>query len=117
MERRLLIAVSLMIAVLVVPSFFLKRPPVRRPVAAADSVPQADNTRAPGTPLDSQRAAPTMSPAQRAGAPAAVVPSAVSYDSVMVADSTPAHPALYRFSTIGAALDRATFPGFKSLNV
>ncbi len=116
MERRLLLAVSLMIAVLVVPSFFLKRPPARRPVAAADSTRLADSASAVTAAPDSQRPAPSVSPASRPGVPAAVVPSAISFDSVLLADSAPGHPALYRFSTAGATLDRATFPGFKALN-
>jgi YidC/Oxa1 family membrane protein insertase len=117
MERRLIIAVSLMIAVLVVPSFFLKKPPARRPVAAADSLRLADSARATaGVTADSQAPAPTVGPAPRQAPAAATVQSAIAYDSVVLADSTPGHPARYRFSTAGATIDRAVFPGFRSLD-
>ena len=114
MERRLLVAVTLMIAVLVVPSFFIKRPPPRRPVATADSL-RADSS-ATAVRQEAPARAPSVGPSPQAAPAAAVVPSAVAYDSVVLNDSAAGHPANYRFSTIGGVLDRATFPGFKSLD-
>src|SRR5438128_2717626 len=114
MERRFLLAVSLMIAVLVVPSFFLKRPPARRP-AAADSAQAAQAARTPGAPATP---APQIAPAApRPGtpAPAATVPAssgAAVYDTALVTQPS----AAYRFSTAGATLDRAVFPNFKSFH-
>jgi YidC/Oxa1 family membrane protein insertase len=101
MERRLLLAVTLMIAVLVVPSLFLK--PARRPAAqpadtgaAARAIPEA--------------ALPTSRPA--AAMPAAPAAPAAGYDTVSLVESH----AVYRLSTAGAALDRAVFPGYHSFH-
>ncbi len=103
MERRFLLAVGLMIAVLVVPSLFLKRPPPRRPAAA-------DTTRAPAAPT-----LPAAAPARRPlEAPAATPPAATAgperFDTVALSQRF----ATYRFSTMGASLDRAAFPTIKS---
>ena len=59
MERRLIVAILLMIAVAVVPSLFLK--PAHRPGA-----PPADTTHAGGVPADTQIVRPTPAPPLRA---------------------------------------------------
>lgn len=118
MDRRLIIAVTLMIAVLVVPSFFLKRPPARQP--SADSLLVAGDSaalvgsRAQDSARIPQPSARAAAPGQ-APAPAAVVPSAVAADSILLNDTTPGNPAVYRFSTLGGTIDRAAFPGFRNL--
>src|SRR5437868_5976253 len=107
MERRFVVAVTLMLAVLVVPSFFLKRPP-RRPVTADSTQVQpalpgvADSSR----PLAAPQAAPSMSAAP---APAAA-PASQSFDTVWINDPGTNHPSSFRISTAGATIDRAQFP-------
>ncbi|HEY2805068.1 MAG TPA: membrane protein insertase YidC, partial [Gemmatimonadales bacterium] len=104
MERRFLVAVGLMIAVLVVPSFFIKRAPPRRP-AVADS---AQTANAPAAGSD------TSHPAPSAAAAAGPMPSmpAAAFDTSWLTEPV----ASYRFSTLGATLDRAVFPALKSFN-
>lgn len=110
MERRFLLAVGLMIAVLVVPSFFLKRPPARRP--------GADTTRttavAPASPVTT-RSVPTPSAAPMPAPVAApmAAPSPASFDTAWLTEPA----AAYRFSTLGATIDRASFPALKSFRV
>src|SRR4051812_1425903 len=105
MERRFVLAVTLMIAVLVVPSFFMKRPVPRRP-AAADTTAAATVPQGPG--LDTTRHVPAATPA--VSVPAAS--GAAIYDTALVTQPS----AVYRVSTAGATIDRATFPGFKSFH-
>jgi YidC/Oxa1 family membrane protein insertase len=103
MDRRFLLAVALMVVVLVGPSLFLKRPPVRPP--AADSTSAQVET--PGTALTT----PAQGPARpRRGAEAP--PQAQSFDTASLATTD----ATYRFTTRGAALEQATFPAFKSFH-
>src|SRR5712672_3568252 len=98
MDRRFLLAVGLM--VVVGPSLFLKRPPVRPP--AADTTSAQAQTPAPA------QAEPAAAPARSARS-AAPGPTA-SYDTASLATAD----ATYRFTTRGAALEQATFSAFKS---
>ncbi len=114
MERRLVFAILLMIVVAVVPSLFLK--PARRPPLRG-----TDSTHAQPGPTDTVRAGaaaargaqapqtprPTPVPAARpAAAPVAPVPA----ETTTVADPL----AQYTFTTIGAALERAGLPAYRS---
>ncbi len=109
MERRFLLAVSLMIAVLVVPSFFLKRTPPRRP--SADTV-RVDSSLA-------RRDSAAISHQPSATTPVATVapaPAAATFDTLWLYDSTRNRQASYRFTTAGASIDRAEFPGIRSFH-
>src|SRR5947207_2325409 len=104
MERRFLVAVGLMIAVLVVPSFFLKRPPARRPGADSTRTTAAaplspDTTRSLATPSRAPVAAPAPAPA--------------AFDTAWLTEPA----AAYRFSTLGATIDRASYPALRSFRV
>jgi len=101
MERRLILAISLMIVVAVVPSFFIKQKP--RPAAAALPAPESAAV-APGG-----RAAGSQAGAQISmEAPTAAV--AAVGDTVTL--GTPR--ATYSFGTIGAGIARAEFPAYRS---
>ncbi len=112
MERRLVVAILLMIVIAVLPSLFFK--PVHRP-----AVPGADTTRAAAARADTAagRAAVSALPAAPARG-AAVAPSrrsaapapAVAAETVTVADPL----ARYTFTTVGAALEGAELPGYRS---
>jgi YidC/Oxa1 family membrane protein insertase len=105
MERRFVLAITLMIAVLVVPSFFVKRPPPRRPTADSSAI---QPTGAPA-PLSTPTAGPPgIAPTRSAAAtPAATIPA--SADTV----SLGLHAASYRFNAVGATLDQAVFGDYK----
>ncbi len=106
MERRFLLAVGLMIAVLVVPSFFMKKAPVRRPVSADTT--QASSARSTA---DTTSMTPADRPAPVAATPASA-PAPTAADSAFLNSPT----ASYRFSTLGATIDRATFLALRSFN-
>lgn len=101
MDRRLILAIALMIVVAVLPSLFMKPPP-RRP--AANRPVAAESARTAETPVP----APAVAAAQAAAAPSTTI--AVPVESVSIA--TPR--ASYRFTTLGAALESAALPGFLS---
>jgi len=103
MERRLIIAVTLMVAVLVVPSFF-RKPAPRRPVATADSAAAA------GTRPDTGTAVTAAAPG--AAAPAAPAVSQAPADTASLEDAGDS----YRFTTVGAALERAVFPTLRTFH-
>jgi len=104
MERRLVIAILLMIVVAVVPSLFFKS--TRRPTpGSADTthaaVPAAETTRA------AARAPRTVPPApSRAAAPVAAVPAETT--TVVTAG------ARYTLTSLGAAISGAEFPRYQS---
>jgi YidC/Oxa1 family membrane protein insertase len=102
MERRLLFAIVLMVAILVVPSLFLKSSP-RRPLARADS----GATRAQPAAAEPEVAPPVAAPSL--AAPARV---ALAEDTTTL---TTAHAA-YRFSSIGATLEQATLSAYRSFH-
>ena len=101
MERRLVLAVTLMIAVLVVPSFFMKHAP-RRPNAVADSAAvatgQAAGQRTPAT---------SAAPAR-----AALDTAATRADTALISDPS----AVYRITGAGATIDRAVFPQLRNFH-
>jgi YidC/Oxa1 family membrane protein insertase len=101
MERRLILAISLMIVVAVVPSFFIKQKP--RPAATTRLAPE------------SAAAAPNVRAATpQAGAPISMEAptAAVAATGDTVSLGTPR--ATYSFSTIGAGIARAEFPAYLS---
>jgi YidC/Oxa1 family membrane protein insertase len=99
MERRLLLAVSLMVLVLVGPSLFRKPAPRRAP-------PPADTAAAVAAP------GPASAPRDRA-AEAALPPAPVpSADTASLAGAE----AVYGFTSVGAALERAVFPALRSFH-
>jgi YidC/Oxa1 family membrane protein insertase len=101
MERRLLLAIVLMVAVLVVPSMFLKRPP-RRPQPRADST--AGRLVPPRMPAEAA-AGPPPAPAMRPSpAPAAVEDTA----------SLATGRAEFLFSSVGGTLKQAVLSGYRS---
>jgi YidC/Oxa1 family membrane protein insertase len=108
MERRLILAISLMIVVAVIPSLFMK-PTARRPVPGQP--PAAAESAGAGVP-----APPSSAPAPPVSAARAPVPSAAPGGRAVSADTvTIVSPrARYRFTTLGAALESAEFPGFRS---
>jgi len=102
MERRLVLAIVLMILVAVIPSLFIKPPPRR-------STPGADTTRAaPGAARDTQAVAPRGTPARRL--PAAAQAPAVSETATVM---TPG--ARYTVASLGAGIERAVLPGYRML--
>ena len=115
MERRLVVAILLMIAVAVLPPLFLK--PARRAAP-----PGADTTRVAPGPVDTAtaRAVPGGTPARpgqpgRGAAAPAARPSAAPATAVAAETVTVADPlARYTFTTIGAALERAELTGYRS---
>ena len=105
MERRLLLAIVLMIVVAVVPQLLLRQPP--RPARGADATQVADSAVArpdsaapvaatPIRPADAPPAAPTVTPA--------------SFHTVVLERP---HTRM-RFTTLGGALDQALYPDYKS---
>lgn len=99
MERRLLFAIVLMMAVLMVPSLFMKRRPA--PPRAAG-------------PRDSVAATQDTAAAPRAiaiAAPVVPVPTAPTGDTVTLMSPR----AAYRFATAGATLEQATLADFRTL--
>lgn len=107
MERRLLLAVSLMIAILVVPSFFLKRPVPPRVMPDSTASPTAPISAGPDT---IAVRTPAARRPQVAAANAPVTEPVGDTISVAMAD------AAYRFNTRGAALEQATLANYKSFN-
>jgi YidC/Oxa1 family membrane protein insertase len=108
MERRLILAIALMIVVAVLPSLFIKPAPRRRPVTG--QAPAAAESTA-GTAAPPTAAAVPPAAAVRRSAPAAGAPTiAVRAETVVVA--TP--HASYRFTTLGAALESADLRQFRS---
>jgi YidC/Oxa1 family membrane protein insertase len=101
MERRLILAISLMIVVAVVPSFFIKSKP--RPVTPAR--PAAESTAVAPT-------VPGAGPQVRAELPTALSATAVTASGDTVSLVSPR--ANYRFSSVGASIERAEFPSFRS---
>ena len=108
MERRLVVAILLMIAVAMVPSLFFKPP--RRPTPSP-----GDSARASAVPAETATARPAPGPtpgptppgirrAPRAAAPA------ISAETLSVATSG----ARYTLTTLGAALEGAEFTGYRS---
>ncbi len=106
MDRRLILAIALMIVVAVLPSLFLKQPP-RRPAAGGPAA--AESAQAPGQPPVAVPAASLAPVATPAPAPTAGM-ATIRADTVSV--STPR--AAYRFTTLGAALESAALPDFRS---
>lgn len=104
MERRLLLAISLMIVVAVLPSLFIKPPP-RRPTPQGPTPAARDSAAAGPAP---QTVAPALAPAARAPVESAAAP--VRGDTAGLA--TPR--ARYRFNAVGAALESAQFPNYPS---
>ena len=102
MERRLILAISLMIVVAVVPSFFIKQKP--RPAATTRLAPESAGA-APGV-----RAATPQAGAQIISMEAPTAAVAAVGDTVSL--GTPR--ATYSFSTIGAGIARAEFPAYLS---
>jgi YidC/Oxa1 family membrane protein insertase len=107
MERRLVVAILLMIVVAVLPSLFLK--PARRTA----SPPGADTTRAAAAPADTEAARPAAArpaPAPRRAVAAVAVETTVPAETVTVATAG----ARYMLTTLGATLAGAEFPGYRS---
>jgi len=101
MERRLVVAILLMIAVAVIPSLFLK--PAPRRVGAA-----GDTTHVPAAAPESSRAA--VEPRAATHRPPVSAAAAVAPETVIV--STPV--ARYRLSSTGAALVGAEMSAYRS---
>ncbi len=100
MERRLVLAIVLMILVAVIPSLFIK--PSRRPPVAGDTA------RAPAGPARETASAAPPAPAP-APAPVRRAPPPVAADTATVV--TPA--ARYTLSSAGATLDQVVLPGYR----
>jgi YidC/Oxa1 family membrane protein insertase len=103
MERRLVVAILLMIAVAVIPSLFLKPAP-RRAGAPGDTA------QARGAAPESSRTAVEPRAAEAPRRPPVAAAAAVAPETVVV--STPA--ARYRLSSLGAALVGAEMSGYRS---
>jgi YidC/Oxa1 family membrane protein insertase len=114
MERRLVVAILLMVVVAVLPSLFFK--PVHRPVAAAADTTRASAARA-DTSVGGGRAAASATPAPPARGAAVPSPrrNAAPAAPVVAETATVADPlARYTFTTIGAALESVELPGYRS---
>lgn len=119
MERRLVLAVVLMVVVAVLPSLFIKPAPRRPGTPGAPASPAAAPSPAGAAPgaTPSNRAGPESTgvaaprgPARgspRRGAPPATRPAA---DTTLLVTGR----ARYRFTAVGAVLDRAELPGYRS---
>ena len=107
MERRLVVAILLMIAVAMVPSLFFK--PARRPVASL-----ADTTRAARVPADTAaRATATPAPGRALdGVRRASAAAGTTIPAETLTVTTPG--ARYTLTTLGAALQGAEFTGYRS---
>jgi YidC/Oxa1 family membrane protein insertase len=103
MERRLVLAIVLMILVAVIPSLFIK-PAARRPASAADTAQAAR-----GPEGDTAVAAPRAAPVPVRPAPPPQGPATAETASVV----TPA--ARYTLTSFGAAVERAVLPGYRML--
>ena len=103
MDRRVIVAVVLMMAVLVLPSLFVKRPPPRPPL-------RADSAQTAG-PADSGRAAPATPPSLSPAARAADSVPQLHDDTITV--SSPLYR--YAFSTRGGRMIQATFLDYRSM--
>jgi len=103
MDRRFLLAVGLMVAVLVVPPLFMKRPAPKRPVAA-------DTLAARGPVPEAPANAGVAAPAAAAPAVPVLAAAARTDDTVTLGR----RDAAYRFSARGAALEQATFPRLRN---
>jgi YidC/Oxa1 family membrane protein insertase len=100
MERRLILAISLMIVVAVIPSFFIKKAP--RPPVPLRSAPES-TVAAP--------APAAAAPQLRAPAPTELLGAvAAAGDTVSLVSPR----ATYAFNTVGAAVERAEFPAYRS---
>jgi YidC/Oxa1 family membrane protein insertase len=107
MDRRFVLAIVLMMAVLLVPPLFLKRPP-RRPAAGATA-----DTLAPRSPQPPPQN-PTIGPAERPNqAPNAVAPVAGSAEEDTVTVISQLYS--YQFSTRGGRLVGAELRQYKSM--
>ena len=107
MERRFLLAVSLMIAVLVVPTLLFKRPPARRPVPADTTA--LDSAARPAFSPAAPR--PPVTAAVRAGPPTpAAVPAESAADTVWLATRR----ARYQASTLGGVVEHAVLDSVRS---
>ena len=104
MERRLILAIALMIVVAVLPSLFLKPAP-RRPVAGAGAAAESTAAAAVATPPSAPAAAASAAPT-----PAARPAESAPAETVELA--TPR--ARYTFTTYGAALESAVLPDYRS---
>ncbi len=111
MERRLLLAIVLMVAVAVLPSLFMKPAPRRLPAVAGGAAatgpaaqPGAPQTPAPRTPASAARTAPALLPAAPAPVPAIDTMSLASARSV------------YRVTSLGGAIEQARFPAYRSFS-
>ena len=107
MERRLLLAISLMIVVAVLPSLFFK--PARRQTAVApDSLaaPESAVVRATPAPIIAAAPAPTRRVLQEPPVPTTLPDTA----------SIVSEQARFRFSSLGAALESAELPRYRSFN-
>jgi YidC/Oxa1 family membrane protein insertase len=98
MERRLVLAIVLMIAVAVIPTLFMPPPPPR-PAAGADSAAAVTG------------AADTMAATAVRAAPTAAAPAARAFRTDTI--SLEHGAAVYRFSTAGAALEAAAMNSYR----
>ena len=107
MERRLLIAVTLMVAVLVVPSFF-RKPMPRRPLPRTDSA----SVRTGALPAPAQTGGRADTAATPPPPVAASLPTSLPADTASLADAR----AVYRVTSLGATIDRAVFPQLRNFH-
>jgi YidC/Oxa1 family membrane protein insertase len=105
MERRLVVAILLMIVVAVLPSLFFK--PARRPATT-----RADTTRTAGVPAESGGVSPAVRPGPESAERRAVATSDRMLPAETVTVSTAG--ARYLLSTAGAVLQGAEFTGYRS---
>jgi len=106
MDRRFLLAIALMVAVVILPSLFIKRPaPPPRPATSAQVV---------EPPAPSAVVGPAQSPAVAADSATPVEsahPTTTPADTVTVSSSL----YRYRFSTLGGQMSSATLTNYKSM--
>lgn len=116
MERRFLLAITLMMAVLIGPSFFAKRRPPLVPAADTTATVSAETgdrrletvapagARTPPSVTARAQAVPTVSPISTAS----TASTAADTMSLQLPRAT------YRFSSLGGGIDQAVYPDIKS---
>jgi len=110
MERRLLLAIVLMVTVAVLPSLFMKPAP-RRPAPGAPATGVAPSA-PPGTPVAPAPPAPAQpaSASPAVGAPRAAPATAIDTASLVSPRS------IYRVTSLGGAIEQAVFPAYRTFN-
>lgn len=111
MERRLLLAIVLMVIVAVVPSLFIKPAP-RRPAAGAPAAGAPSAAAPPGAPVPAAPAPPAPASAPTGPQPTRAGAAVSAVDTASLASAQ----AVYRVTSLGAGIERAELPAYSSFS-